>query len=335
MRGSKREAERALARLVLEADLTAAQPIRERTVAVLLRAWLEHATPSFAPKTAQMTKLCVEQVIVPALGSIPVEKLTPLDLDRFYRHLLTEGTTKGSCRPSTVRRMHGIVRCGLSQGVRWGWLGHNPALDASPPRCRSGRRGHRSPRTWSASLSWPSSAILTSPPFSIWRHRPALVVASSFSRPFLCVSHAASGWVPGGQLVEVPSSFDTLGSPIKVEDKADPFRSQHLERGHVTDSDPEAGVRDLNLLGGAGDHLVGNDDIPVGVSVRREVVVSILKEGCYPGRLVSGAGRPGAGGLETWQDTGIRLQEESLVADPPTMRGGHRRLLALQRPCRC
>ena len=28
----------------------------------------------------------------------------------------------------------GIVRRALTQGVRWGWITHNPAIDASPPR---------------------------------------------------------------------------------------------------------------------------------------------------------------------------------------------------------
>jgi len=30
--------------------------------------------------------------------------------------------------------VHGIIRRALTQGVRWGWISHNPAIDASPPR---------------------------------------------------------------------------------------------------------------------------------------------------------------------------------------------------------
>jgi integrase len=30
--------------------------------------------------------------------------------------------------------VHGIIRRALTQGVRWGWIDHNPAADASPPR---------------------------------------------------------------------------------------------------------------------------------------------------------------------------------------------------------
>ena len=61
-------------------------------------------------------------------------ELTPAELDRFYRHLLTVGAARGPYAPATIRRVHGIIRRALTQGVRWGWLSHNPALDASPPR---------------------------------------------------------------------------------------------------------------------------------------------------------------------------------------------------------
>ncbi len=63
-----------------------------------------------------------------------VAKLTPTDLDRFYRQLLEVGRSRGPYAPATIRRVHGIIRRALTQGVRWGWITHNPAIDASPPR---------------------------------------------------------------------------------------------------------------------------------------------------------------------------------------------------------
>ena len=70
----------------------------------------------------------------PSLGSLQVAKLTPSDLDRFYRQLLEVGRSRGPYAPATIRRVHGIIRRALTQGVRWGWITHNPAIDASPPR---------------------------------------------------------------------------------------------------------------------------------------------------------------------------------------------------------
>ena len=76
----------------------------------------------------------IEDPIIPVLGSIQVAKLTPANLDRFYRQLLEVGRSRGPYAPATIRRVHGIIRRALAQGVRWGWIIHNPATDASPPR---------------------------------------------------------------------------------------------------------------------------------------------------------------------------------------------------------
>jgi integrase len=72
--------------------------------------------------------------IIPAIGSLPASKLTASELDRFYRHLLAVGASNGPYAPATIRRVHGIIRRAMSQGVRWGWITRNPAIDASPPR---------------------------------------------------------------------------------------------------------------------------------------------------------------------------------------------------------
>src|SRR6202012_214599 len=95
---------------------------------------LAHATPSFSATTVETTRMYIEDPIIPALGSTQVAKLTPTDLDRFYRQLLEVGRSRGPYAPATIRRVHGIIRRALTQGVRWGWITHNPAVDAAPPR---------------------------------------------------------------------------------------------------------------------------------------------------------------------------------------------------------
>lgn len=132
--GPKRQAQRALADLVSETGSFVPRKDRESSFARLLEEWLEHAAPSLSPKTAVVDGGYVRTTIIPVLGKVPVAKLTPVDLDRFYRHLLEVGGPKGPYTPATVKRVHGIIRRALAQGVRWGWLRHNPALDASPPR---------------------------------------------------------------------------------------------------------------------------------------------------------------------------------------------------------
>jgi integrase len=133
-RGNKREASKALAALVTETDQLAPRAAKEGTVGALLNEWLEHAAPSFSPKTVATCRGYIDSPIIPAIGSLSANKLTAAELDRFYRHLLEVGTANGPYAPATIRRVHGIIRRALTQGVRWGWITHNPAIDASPPR---------------------------------------------------------------------------------------------------------------------------------------------------------------------------------------------------------
>jgi integrase len=134
VRSNKRDASKVLAAMVAEVEKRPVGSLAKGTVAALCRDWLAHASPSFSPKTVETTRMYIEDPIIPVLGSITVAKLTPADLDRFYRQLLDVGRSRGPYAPATIRRVHGIIRRALTQGVRWGWLTHNPAIDASPPR---------------------------------------------------------------------------------------------------------------------------------------------------------------------------------------------------------
>jgi integrase len=135
VRGGKREAQRILNEMVVAAERGSLAKTRA-TFGELLDAWLDHARRDFSPKTVRETRGFIERTIKPELGDISLARLRPITLDRFYARLLAPGggRTRASLAPGTVRRVHGIIRRALAQGVRWGWLGANPAASASPPR---------------------------------------------------------------------------------------------------------------------------------------------------------------------------------------------------------
>jgi integrase len=134
VRGTRREASTALAALVLEAERLSPKASRQGTFAALCEEWLSHASSSLSPRSVITTQSYLDLAILPVLGHVQAARLTAADLDRFYRRLLKVGGPKGPYAPATVQRVHGIIRRALGQGVRWGWLSHNPAIDASPPR---------------------------------------------------------------------------------------------------------------------------------------------------------------------------------------------------------
>jgi len=96
------------------------------------------------------------------------------------------------------------------------------------------------------------------------------------------------------------------------DDEAGPFGPEHLEGRDVAHAHAEAGVGNLDLLCGAGDALVGDHHVTLGMGVSNQVVVGVLQEGGYGRGLVPGAVGPGAGGLQARHHGGIGFEEEGV-----------------------
>jgi integrase len=167
---TQREAERALTRLLSQVD-EQRTPNTSATVGYLLDRWLELAQLELTTRDTYQAYL--RRHVRPALGNLPLRKLTVDALDRFYLELARHGGRCPRCmtrvakglpplrageryqpKPdaeatavhepdcarglplaaSTVRQIHSILRRALDQAVRWGWIARNPASLASPPR---------------------------------------------------------------------------------------------------------------------------------------------------------------------------------------------------------
>jgi integrase len=133
---SKREAEEKLTQLLVE--VAAGQHSGpDRTMGELLDRWFAMASPDWSPKTAVETTRFIENYIRPHLGEVKVRKLTTSMIDAFYATLRASGGRGGRrLAPSSVRRVHVVVRRSLVQARKWGWIVQNPAVDASPGRVR-------------------------------------------------------------------------------------------------------------------------------------------------------------------------------------------------------
>jgi integrase len=136
-RGTKREAEEALARLVIEVS-GGSQAAQDTTVGDLIREWLALATPELSPTTARGYEWITRTYLLPTLGNIKLARLKTSQLDRLYVKLRESGGQGGTpLSAATVRQAHAIIRRALHQAVRWGWISTNPAAMASPPRVHS------------------------------------------------------------------------------------------------------------------------------------------------------------------------------------------------------
>jgi integrase len=133
---SLREAKQVEARLLEEVGAGRHKGSRSRTMAELLERWLEWrpTVRPIAPTTVSSYRAAMDRYILPALGKLPVRQVDAATLDAFYAHLRTRGGKDGRpLKASTVHEVHAVLSGALKQAVVWGWIGHNPAKQATAP----------------------------------------------------------------------------------------------------------------------------------------------------------------------------------------------------------
>lgn len=119
----------------------------------LVDEWLPAtAPPRVRFETWGDRKRNLEQHVIPRIGAIPLQDLNAAHVNRLYADLLTSGhkRTGGGLSPTTVRRIHAMLRKAFRDGVRWGRMEHNATDLSDPPPAKvvqASRR--RSMRTWS------------------------------------------------------------------------------------------------------------------------------------------------------------------------------------------
>jgi integrase len=91
--------------------------------------------------------------VLPRLGSVHLQKITPSDLNTLYRSLSSDGN-KGhrmgeGLSPRTVRYVHTIIGRTLGDAVLENLLTVNPAQRATPPRAREATEAAPPMVTWS------------------------------------------------------------------------------------------------------------------------------------------------------------------------------------------
>src|SRR5262245_45517192 len=84
------------------------------TVAELLDRGLAHASSAWSTSTLRQKRSVIECHLKPLLGHVAVNKLTTVDVDDVYRHLLRAGGTDGRpLAPGTVHRVHVVLHRAL------------------------------------------------------------------------------------------------------------------------------------------------------------------------------------------------------------------------------
>jgi integrase len=128
VRGSYKGAQRELARLLAAADSgTLADPSKD-TISVYLRNWLA-STLTQSPKTLERYGQLAERQIIPHLGDVKIQKLTPEHIEQWHATLIAEGLAR-----RTIGHAHRVLALVLKRAVENGTLARNVAAIRKPPK---------------------------------------------------------------------------------------------------------------------------------------------------------------------------------------------------------
>jgi integrase len=134
VRGTKKDAQRELIRLLGEVENgTAVDPSRVM-VTEYLRAWLEHGE-GLSPKTLERYRQLAEQQIIPDLGAIPLQKLRPAQVQGWHGLLLKSGgKDRKPLSARTVGHSHRVLHGALERAMRLEIISRNAARPVPPPK---------------------------------------------------------------------------------------------------------------------------------------------------------------------------------------------------------
>jgi integrase len=137
IKGTRKDAERELTRLLHAMNNGGYIEPSRLSVAEFLRKWLDDCAKSnVAGKTFERYEQLVLGHLNPKIGHVPLAKLHPLHIQDCYSEKLEHGRKdgKGGLSPQTVVHLHRVLRTALNQAVKWQMLARNPADAVEPPR---------------------------------------------------------------------------------------------------------------------------------------------------------------------------------------------------------
>jgi integrase len=129
VKGSRKEAERELRRLLRTLDTGDHVDPTRLTVREWLATWLNTARQEVSPKTHERYTEIVNHFLTPALGNLPLAKLAPVHIRNAYNGWATGGRRDGKpggLAPRTRRHIHRILSSALARAVEEQLIARNP-----------------------------------------------------------------------------------------------------------------------------------------------------------------------------------------------------------------
>ena len=167
----RKQCEAALAKVLAGLEAQTFRPPTKITVkAFLLSEWLPTVKGSLRPTTYASYAMLAREHVIPRLGALQLQKLSPAAINALYAHLSEHGRVHGGgpLSASSVRRVHAVLHRACHDAVRWGRLSVNPVAGADPPKATA--EHHDRLPVWSAEqLAAFLAAVADDRLFALWR----------------------------------------------------------------------------------------------------------------------------------------------------------------------
>lgn len=130
VKGTQRDAEKELRRLLRAVDTGEHVEPNKLTVREWLATWLATVAAEVSPKTHERYGQIINGFLAPAIGALPLAKLSPSHIQTAYNGWAVGGRKDGKdggLSPQTRRHIHRILKTALSRAVEQQLLARNPA----------------------------------------------------------------------------------------------------------------------------------------------------------------------------------------------------------------
>ncbi|MCL6592879.1 MAG: site-specific integrase [Alicyclobacillus sp.] len=143
---TKREADEAMRRHL--AELSTGRVQVSLTLQEYLLLWLDRNRDRLAPRTHDIYAYTCERYIIPMVGQVKLSELRPLHVEHLYAHW------SQTLQPSSVHRIHRVLRAALNRAVKWGYIADSPMVRVDPPSNKIERRSTLTVERALEALEW-------------------------------------------------------------------------------------------------------------------------------------------------------------------------------------
>ena len=131
---TQKEVTQKMKEIAVDIDRGTYQAPCKMTLSEWLSIWQKEYLSDVRPSTAQLYKKSLTLYIIPNIGSVKLDAVTPHMIQHLINTLCRQKTRFGTLSPKTVKNIRGILHKALQQAVENQYIRYNPVNACKPPR---------------------------------------------------------------------------------------------------------------------------------------------------------------------------------------------------------